>query len=240
MATSQQLPDDVDPELWRAVMQARSDFLQQQFGALPTELHQLATVSTIWPGGGICQLPAPKLNNLGVCTTFGLSNLGMPPSMTIDETQPQNAPAHLRFKPRPPREIPPGFAGFGYEILVLTPRLESWPMLTLGWFAEMEILNDADLLANVAANNGISVSGVPLGDGSQVGCFLIQPACSPILARVNLPNGLMHILTATWITQDEFEFSTTTEDARWDLLNRLLAAGVGPVSTIDRPSIIQR
>jgi hypothetical protein len=240
MSTPQQLPDNVDRQLWRAVMQARSDFLQQQFGALPQEMHQLANVSPIWPGGGICHMSAPKLNNLGVCTTFGLSNVGLPPTATMDLSQPPSTYGPPRFVPRTPREMPPGLAGYGYELLVLTPQPETWPMLSLGWFVEMEILNDVDLLANVAASNGVTVADVQLGDGSRTGTFLVQPACSPILARVNLTNGLMHVLTATWITPDELEFSTTTEDGRWELLNRLLAAGVGPISILDRPSVLTR
>jgi hypothetical protein len=237
MANPQQLPDDVDPQLWRAVMQARSDFLMQQFGTLPQQMHQLINVAGIWPGGGICQLTAPSLGNLGVCTTFGLSNLGMPGSFTIDTSQPQQS--ERRLVPKTPREVPAGLAGYGYELIVLTPRPESWPMITLGWFAEMEILNDIDLLSNIAASNGVTVAEIQIGDGSRVGDFLVQPACSPILARVNLPNGLMHVLTATWITPDELEFSKSTEDGRWELLNRMLAAGVGPISILDRPSVLK-
>ncbi len=240
MAAPQRLPDNVDIQLWRSVMQARSDFLMHQFGALPDDIHQLRNVSEVWPGGGICQLRAPSLNNLGVCTTFGLSNVGTPVSMGVDASQPTDPAEIPRFVPRTPREMPPGLAGYGYELLVLTPQVESWPMLTLGWFVEMEILNDIDLLGNVAASNGVTVADVQLGDGSRTGNFLVQPACSPILARVNLPNGLMNILTATWITPDETEFAMASEDGRWELLNRLLAGGVGPISILDRPSVMKR
>ncbi len=240
MAAPQRLPDNLDVQLWRSVMQARSDFLMHQFGALPDDIHQLRNVSEVWPGGGICQLRAASLNNLGVCTTFGLSNVGTPVSMGIDASQPTDPADIPRFVPRTPREMPPGLAGYGYELIVLTPQVESWPMLTLGWFVEMEILNDIDLLGNVAASNGVTVADVQLGDGSRTGNFLIQPACSPILARVNLPNGLMNILTATWITPDETEFAMASEDGRWELLNRLLAGGVGPISILDRPSVMKR
>jgi hypothetical protein len=240
MANPQRLPDHVDPQLWRAVMQTRSDFLQQQFGALPQEMHQLRNVQAIWPGGGVCQLTAPNFNNLGVCTTFGLTNVGLPASMGIDSSIPTEPGVPPRFVPRAPREMPPGLAGYGYELLVLTPQMDSWPMLSLGWFVEMEILNDIELLGNVATSNGVTVTDVQIGDGSRTGTFLVQPACSPILARVNLPNGLMNVLTATWITQDELEFSMATEDGRWELLNRLLAAGVGPISIVDRQSVLKR
>jgi len=240
MASPQRLPDNVDAQLWRSVMQARSDFLMHQFGALPREIHQLRNVQPIWPGGGVCQMSAPSLNNLGVCTTFGLSNVGMPVSMGVDASQPTTPGDAPRLIPRTPREMPPGLAGYGYELLVLTPQADTWPMLALGWFVEMEMLSDIDLLGNVAANNGVTVTDVQLGDGSRTGSFLVQPACSPILARVNLPNGLMNVLTATWITQDELAFASASEDGRWELLNRLLAAGVGPISILDRPSVLTR
>jgi hypothetical protein len=240
MASPQRLPENVDVQLWRSVMQARSDFLMHQFGALPKEMHQLRNVQTIWPGGGVCQLTAPGLNNLGVCTTFGLSNIGMPAAMGVDAAR-QYSPGQMpQFIPRTPREMPAGLAGYGYELMVLTQQAENWPMLALGWFVEMEILNDMELLGNVATHNGVTVTDVQIGDGSRTGNFLVQPACSPILARVNLPNGLMNVLTATWITQDEAEFSMASEDGRWELLNRLLAAGVGPISILDRPSILTR
>jgi hypothetical protein len=231
-------------ELWRQVLNARSDYLQQQFGLLPEKMQQLNDLREIWPRGGICQMTAPSLNGLGVCITFGLTNVEMPAAMRFADATSAGAgqgAAGLRpLEPRVPREVPAGLAGYGYELLILTPQADVWPLFTLAWFAQMEILNDIDLLGNVAGSNGVTVESVPLSDGGESGHFLVQPACSPILARVDLPSGLMHVLTATWITPDELEFAVTTEDGRWELLNRLLAGGVGPISSPGRASVLAR
>lgn len=133
-----------------------------------------------------------------------------------------------------------GLAGYGYELIMLTPAPAPWPMLAMSWFVQMEILNDLCLLERVAAGNGATVEGVRFGDGNQVGDFLIQQACSPILARVDLPNGLMHLLIATWITPDELVFARDTEDGCFELLNRLAAEGLGPVSRLDRRSVLSQ
>lgn len=218
----------VDEQLRRAVIEARAEFYERQFGPLPGEVQKLLNLTNIW-NGGICQMAAPHLGGLGVCLTHGLTDADMPARVNLTPDGPQ---------PREPRDMPPGLAGYGYELAILTPKPDPWPLLTLSWFVQMEILNDLGLLDHLAAGNGATVEGVKIGDGSRTADFLVQPACAPVIARVNLPNGLMHLLIATWITPDELAFAKETDDGRFVLLNRLVDAGIGPVSRLDRRSVL--
>jgi hypothetical protein len=218
----------VDEQFHGAVVDARSEFYEHQFGPLPAQVQKLLNLTNIWDGG-IYQMPVPRLRGMGVCLTSGLTDAGMPTQVRLTE--------HGR-EPRLPREVPPGLAGYGYELVILTPQPDPWPLLTLSWLLQMEILNDLGLLDHVAAGNGATIEGVKIGDGSRTADFLVQPACSPLLARVNLPNGLLHLLIATWITPDELAFARDTDDGRFALLNKLVDAGVGPVSRLDRASVI--
>jgi len=220
--------EPVDEQLRRAVIEARSEFFERQFGPLPAEVQKLLNLTNIW-NGGLYPMAAPRLGGLGVCLTHGLTDADMPARLRVTDQGQQ---------PREPRDVPPGLAGYGYELAILTPKPDPWPLLTLSWFVQMEICNDLGLLDHVAAGNGTTVEGVKLGDGSRTADFLLQPACAPALARVNLPNGLMHLLIATRITPDELEFAKTRDDGRFELLNRLVDAGVGPVSRLDRPSVL--
>ena len=240
MSMPERPPEGTDEQLWNAVVEARRQFLEHQFGPLPLEIHKLLNLSGIWPGGGIYQLAAARLGGMGVCATFGLTNSDMPATVKIASADYSAGRVATTLEARAPREVPPGLAGYGYELLILTPQPDPWPLLALSWFVQMEILNDIDLLRHLAAGNGVTVDGVKLGDGSRSGNFLVQTACAPILGRVNLPNGLMHVLVATWITDDELRFAQETEDGRWELLDHLLAGGVGPVSILDRPSVLTR
>src|SRR5262249_49595189 len=160
----------------------------------------------IWHGG-IHRMTAPRLGGMGVCLTHGLTDADMPAQVRLTPDGPQ---------PREPRDVPPGLARYGYELVILTPQPDSWPLLTLSWVGQMEILSDLGLLDHVAAGNGATVEGVKIGDGSRTADFLVQPACAPVLARVNLPNGLMHLLIATCITRDEFEFARSRDDGRFE------------------------
>ncbi len=236
----ERLPEGVDPQLWHDVAQARREFFEQQFGPLLEQIQKLVNLSEIWPGGGLYQMEAPRLKGLGVCVTYGLTNSDMPASLRPAKADHDNGPVSSGVEPREPRAVPPGLAGYGYELLILTPTPDPWPLLSLSWFVQMELVNDLDLLGRMAVGNGVVVENVKFGDGSRTAHYLVQLACAPIAGRVKLPNGLMHVLIATRITDDELEFAKGNEDGRWELWTKLLDGGVGPVSRLDRSSVLTR
>lgn len=221
-----------DEMLKRDVVAMRLDFLERQFGPLPDRMRQLVNLQHVWPGGGIYEMSAPHLGGLGVLATHGLTNPDMPARLRPLRDNP------ALTEPRVPRPMPPGLAGYGYELVMLTPKPDPWPLLSMSWFVQMEILNDLGLLEHVADGNGVVVEGVKIGDGTETGPFLVHTACAPVLGRLSLPNGLMHILIATWVTQDEMEYARDTDDGRFTLLNMLVDAGHGPVSRRDRRSVL--
>ncbi len=256
--------DEQHEERWQAVYRAREVFLTSRFGAPPDEIQKLMNLTGVWPGGGIFPIEASQLGGMGMCTSCGLTNYDMPPPVRLEKqerAENKSAPglmskfrqllgltAHdagasqssstltMQLGPRVPRWIPADLAGYGYELLIVTPKPERWPVLALSWFIQMEILNDVDLLNRVRENDGVTVESVKIGDGTQSVDFLVNLADDPLPSSVDLPNGKMHQLVATRITRDEMNFSQ--EEGRPALRDRLRQAGVGQTSVLDRPGVI--
>jgi hypothetical protein len=228
-------------ELWDDVYRAREQFFTTHFGPLPQEIKKLMNLTGVWPGGGLFQFSALRQGGLGVCTSCGLSNADMPASVRQVKAARTEHKGQNEFSSelgaRVPRWVPPDRAGYGYEMMVLTPTAADWPLLVLGWVVQMEILNDLDLPDRVAEARGVTVEALAIGDGSRKADFLIEPARDPFPERTRLPNGTMQLLIATRITPDEMDFAL--DNGRPALLERLQGAGVGQVSVLDRPSVIR-
>jgi hypothetical protein len=228
-------------QFWERAVRAREEFFTAHFGPLPGEIQKLVNLMGLWPGGGLYQFEAPRLHGLGVCTTWGLSNPDMPTPVRLahsEWTQGADGPSFSgQLGPREPVWIPEERAGYGYEVLVLTPALASWPLLTLSWLAQMEILNDVDLLGRVEDAQGVTLEDVKIGDGSQKADFLIEPASDPLPGQFRLPNGIARLLIATRITRDEMQFALA--HGRPALLELLRESGVGQISVPDRASVVR-
>src|SRR5262249_60031187 len=123
-------------------------------------------LSVVWPGGGLYTFEAPHLGGRGVCATFGLTNADLPTRVRNEDIQEtkdkQGRPGSTSFRTvgRVPRWAPPEWAGCGYEVLVVTPGPETWPLQTLAWLTQMELLRDVDLLDRVRDAAGGTLESV--------------------------------------------------------------------------------
>jgi hypothetical protein len=227
--------DEEQDALWQDVYAARKRAFVETFGQLPENIHRSVSLTAVWPGGGLLQIPASKIAGRCVTTTFGLTNLDMPTRIRVDESRQTAVSFSASLAARTPRWIAPELAGYGYELLVLTPAVESWPLRVLGWLAETELLHDLHLLDRVRKNGGFTIEDVELGHGRHAD-FLIAPALPPLPPYVELPNGTMEVLVATRITRDEMELALVKGQSP---LHEILAdAGVAQVSRLDRASIL--
>jgi hypothetical protein len=229
--------DEEREKRWDEVYRAREAFFTEHFGPLPNEIQKLMNLMGVWPAGGLYTFEATKRGGLGISTTFGLSNYDMPTSVAIQQYErTQNEAGQPTFKSslqaRVPRWVAPDWAGYGYEVLILTPKPETWPLLPLSWFAQMEILKDVNLPGRVQEYEGLTVESVKIGDGSRSADFFVTPALPPLPPAAQLPNGTMRLLVATRITREEMNFSL--EKGRPALLERLQKAGVGQISDLGR------
>jgi hypothetical protein len=229
-----------EEQFWQAAVRAREEFFARHFGPLPGEIQKLVNLTGVWPGGGLYQMQASRLGGLGLCASWGLSNPDLPTTVRLTGPGWSASAGGVSFSgqltAREPCWAPPDAAGYGYEVLVLTPAPTSWPLLTLSWLVQMELLEDADLLGRIADAQGVTLEEVKIGDGSQTADWLIEPACPPLPAEMRLPNGVARLLIATRITRDEMNFALAY--GRPALLERLVQAGVGQVSILDRHSVI--
>ena len=224
--------------LWDAVHDARKEFFEREFGPLPDEIQKLMNLFGVWPGGGLFQMAAPKHGGMGVCTTFGLTNVDMPTGARVSNAQRTDQGGFSgTLDARAPRFMPDDVAGYGYEVMVVTPKPDPWPLLPISWIAQMEILNDIDLPDRVKDGKGLTVESVKIGDGTQTADFLIERARSPWPDGFDLPNGRMDIYIATRITRDEMNFAL--KEGRPALFEKLARAGVGQVSHLQRPSVVK-
>jgi hypothetical protein len=193
------------------VEDARDDLYKRVFGPLPDRSYGLRNLTGIWPGGHVLQIDGRQLGGLTVTASSGLTNPGLP---------------------APGRPLTPGLAGYGYELVVLTPEPEWWPVLFLSWAVPAEILHDIRFLDGVLDHGGLTIEDVGLAEGRRSD-FLAAPAAEHFPAGHLLPNGRMRFLVATAITREQLRFAQA--NGRPALLAQLLEHGRGQVSTLTGP-----
>jgi len=216
---------------WDEVYAAREAIYAKHFGVIDGDVQKLMNLMGVWPGGCLVQVESPK-NQIWVTSSFGLTNADMPTSARseeykVEEQDDGNVSYQSRLAGRPPRAIPAGWAGYGYELLVLTRQKESWPLMLLNWAVPMEILKDVDILGRVHQYDGLTIEGITLGDG-RVSDFLFAPLQQFAPAKTELPNGSMEFLVATTITREEMSFALA--HGRKALIDRIKSRPSGQIS----------
>jgi hypothetical protein len=230
---------------WQATYSAREAYYRETVGEFPQDILKVPRYSGVWPGGGLLVIPATRIAaGLTVYTTFGLTNPDMPARTRARDIEQENdalgrlTTISLRLESREPAEAPPGAAGYGYELTVLTNEPGEWPLWILQWALNAEIDNDAGLLKRVEKYAGLTVQDIRIGnDPADVVHLLFAKAYSPVPSGIHLPNGRMQLLVATVITEDEMQWSMT--HGRDALLAKLMATGIGQVSDRARKSVLQ-
>lgn len=233
---------DSTEKLWQANYDARQKYFEKSVGPLPTDILKMLNMTGVWPGGGLYVIPAPKLGqNLSVYTTFGFTNSDMPTTVQVSDFDLQSdgkraTQAGGTLSRKQPALKRAGFAGYGYEILMVTQSEQQWPLNFLQWAVNAEIGNDVGLLNRVEKYNGLTVEQIQVGQGQMVN-VLIAKAQPPLPLGTSLPAGKMEILVATTITEQEMKWSQS--NGRAALLNKLQEAGVGQLSVPNRKSVVQ-
>ena len=227
---------------WQVNYDARQRYFEHTVGPLPADILKMMNMMVVWPGGGLFVIPAPKLGNgLAVFTTFGLTNPDMPTTVqasnvktTSDGKRNTGVSGTLTARKAAPKRA--GDAGYGYEIVMVAPAHETWPVNFLQWAVNAEIGHDAGLLGRVEQYGGLTVEEIDVGDGHMVN-VLIAKASAPLPAGGSLPAGKMAILVATTITEQEMRWSQ--QHGRPALLQKLQESGVGQISMQHRHSVVQ-
>ena len=171
--------DELREKQWNQVYQSREQFFVENFGRLPPDILKMANLFGVWPGGGLYVFQAPKLNNLWVYTSFGLTNPDMPSGVGIENHEIETdehgrlakSSSRLVKKDMPPPI--PGKPGYGYELVILTHQKEDWPLGLLQWGVNAEILNDVGILDRVRKYKGLTIEQVNVGNGDPSG----RPDC---------------------------------------------------------------
>jgi hypothetical protein len=236
------MSDETTDQGWQDNYSARQRYFESTIGALPNDILKMLNMTGVWPGGGLFVIPATRWGaNLAVYTTFGLTNPDMPTrvrmsgfGLAADGARATRAEGKL--EPKQPAAAPPGAAGYGYEILVITARDQQWPLAFLQWAVNAEIGNDAGLLSRVEQFDGLTVEKIGVGRGHSID-VLIAKAQPPLPAGTALPAGKMELLVTTVITDEEMQWSM--KNGRGALLNKLLEGGVGQISAPGRQSVVR-
>lgn len=236
--------DSEADELFDRVYEAREAFFEDHFGIMPPDVLKLNNMMGVWPGGCLVQIDATELpDEPCVTATFGLTNPDMPASVRSEDVVHEERTegdkllrsTSMRLVARDRVQLPPGLAGYGYEILVITPEQYDWPTLFLSWFVTNEINHDTGWLQRVEQDGAIVVK-TPLRDYPRLK-MLIAKAAPPIPESFNLPNGKAHLLVATSITEAEYVYATTAGAPA--VLECMLKHGPGQTSIIFRPSCLR-
>jgi hypothetical protein len=222
------------------VENARGDLYERLFGPLPDTASALQNLMGVWPGGRLLQIEGRQVAGLTATVSDGLTNPGLPPGVRV-ESQDSREEHDARFirreqttqlTPAPARHVTPGLAGYGYELVVLTPRPQRWPLQFMNWAVPAEMLHDIRFLDGVMEHGGLTIEDVGLGDDASCD-FLIAPARHLLPAEHMLPNGRMHLLVVTAITREQMEYGRRHGCPA--LLKRLLDEGPGQVSLYEGP-----
>lgn len=201
---------DRESTVWDEVYAAREAIYAQHFGNIDGDVQKLMNLTGVWPGGCLVQIHAAR-HKLWVSSSFGLTNPDMPArtrpeQFTVEQdAQGQATQYSARLAGRPPRAVPADWAGYGYEILVLTRQKDYWPLGFLNWAVQAEILNDMDLLGRIHKYGAMTIEEVSIGEGKS-GDFLIAPIQKFAPSSIALPNGSMELLVATLITRPQMEY----------------------------------
>ena len=230
-----------DDKLWQQVYDKRFSNYEAHFGQLPESILKMANLTGIWPGGGLYVAPAEKLGKgLWFYTTFGMTNSDMPATSEMSNSEiksdEQNRPTEISgtLEVKEKAAVPPGAAGYGYEMVVLTNEVAEWPLMFLQWTVNAEISKDARILENVIKNKGLTVQAIQVGEKDFIHVLISLPQ-SPLPQGMDLPNGKMVYLIATVIT--EYEMQWSKQYGREALLKKLIEAGVGQISIRNRPTV---
>jgi hypothetical protein len=237
------VPDTQADAYWQRVYSAREKYFVDHIGTFPEDILKIGHMFGVWPGGGLYVIEAKKIAaDARVYTTFGFTNPDMPASTTVSDVATEQD-AHGRvastsgtLKAKTKTATADGAAGYGYELFVLTRDAAEWPLWILQWAANAEILNDAGILARVNKYGGLTIEAVQVGENDSAN-LLIAKARGSLPTGTHLPNGKMELLVATVITDDEMRWSI--EHGRQELLDRLVAAGIGQFSVRGRASVVR-
>jgi hypothetical protein len=218
---------------WNDVYASREAAYAEHFGPIVGDVQKLMNLMGVWPGGCLVQIESPK-HGLWVTSSFGLTNADMPTrvrpeNVAVGQAPDGNPEYQSRLVGRPPRAVPAGRAGYGYEILLLTRRKEFWPLMFLNWAVQSEILGDVDLLGRVYEFGALTVESIEIGEG-RTADFLIAPLRQFAPSAVPLPNGSMELLVATVVSRAEMEFGV--QQGGRALLELVLSKEQGQVSEV--------
>ena len=220
-----------DEKAWDAVYAAREALYAQHLGKLEGDVQKLINMMGIWPGGCLVQLESPR-HGVWVTSSFGLTNPDMPATTTLESFEVQGEGTgdlkhQMQIASRPPRPIPVGIAGYGYEMLVFTRGKETWPLNFLDWAVQMEITRDVDFLKRMEKYGAVTIEDVSLGEHG-AGDFIIAPLRQFAPHKMELPNGTMELLVATRITRAEMQLGAGGKGR--ELLERIVKRPGGQVS----------
>ncbi|WP_338848585.1 suppressor of fused domain protein [Massilia sp. W12] len=238
--TAQAAPSPSE-QLWRENYDAREAYFERAVGPLPPDILKMLHMAAVWPGGGLCVIPAPRLGP-GMClyTTFGLSNADMPTMYKMRDLSLQDEGGGGKrvsgtVEVREPAPRRPGFAGYGYEICMLAAENQSWPVNFLQWAVNAEMNQDVGFLQKVEQYQGLTIESILVAPGMHIH-VLIAKAQAPLPDGCALPAGRMEMLAACVITEEEMRWSH--QHGRDALLQKLQAAGLGYASTPGRKSVL--
>lgn len=212
----------------------------KSIGTLPEQIQKLMNLTGIWSGGCLVQMHSDKLGGLWVTTSFGLTNSDMPTSSKLEHYKVESKDGKAvryeqRISKRIPVELNKEWAGYGYEIGVLTKEKAMWPYMFLNSIVQMEILKDVGLLGRIDDIGAVTVEKIRISEKDYAN-FIIFNAPEPLFKDFILPNGKGRMLLAMNISEEEMNYAL--KNGQVELLNLLISKNVIPISDLGRGSII--
>lgn len=252
---------------WLQTFDARARWYERHLAALPDDVVKMRNMVGVWRGGGLLVFPRLRRDtSVSAYVTSGLTNTDMPATLLQQsESVEAQHDGRVRFftlelKARKPAPVATGWAGYGYELLLLhrgsatepgsvqaSSMSAQWPVWALQWLVTAEIYRDIGLRNRVLQHNGLILHGLDLGLEQRLN-LLIVPAPVPLVQEMRLPGGNAVLLLAIAVSEAEVRWAA--RNGHEALLVRRKAAGgrqssamaspyAGLVSSLSRSDVVK-
>jgi len=239
-------PDrEITEQAIKAVALERRQYFQALFGDFPRIMEVKEELRAIWPDGGVIDFTAPKLNNIRVTASFGLSNLDMPRTQRIASFRETfDGQEHMQEWTLEPFVEPmptmPGRSGYGYEFICLSRSEaiegEVSPEARLIFqFVKAQLSSHRENNLDRAWHNGARVFSFEQSDAPEQH-YILAPAWDLVPESFKLSSGAVCFMMMIRLTKDEIEYFKHAGANR--MLEAFRASGVLPICDDERASVI--
>lgn len=229
----------------KLVEKERKQYFEELFGAFPKILAVKEELVPIWPGGGVLEFNAPKLANIRVTVSYGLSNIDMPRTERVISSREtfDGEDLYNEWTTEPLIEPMPhvqGRSGYGYEFICLSRSAGTEGELSsearlLFTFVKAQLNCTRENFLDRAWDKGARIFSFESSDAPEQH-YILAPAWDLVPEAFNLSSGSVSFMMIMKLTKDEVEYVKYAGPNK--MLEAFKSSGMLPICDDERSSVI--